>query len=63
MELVNQYSDPNIGTALGLQGEALILEGFARIEFVMKGRDANRESSVNSYCRRETTLVASDTSK
>lgn len=40
IELVNQYSDPNIGAALGLQAEALILEGFARIEFVMKGRDA-----------------------
>jgi len=40
IDLVNQYSDPNIGAALGLQGEALILEGFARIEFVMKGRDA-----------------------
>jgi hypothetical protein len=42
VELVNEYSDPNIGAALGLQGEALVLEGFARIEFVMKGRDCNR---------------------
>ncbi|MCU1265983.1 MAG: hypothetical protein JWM21_2301 [Acidobacteria bacterium] len=40
VELVNEYSDPNIGGALGLQGEALILEGFARLEFVMKGREA-----------------------
>jgi hypothetical protein len=40
--LVNEYSDPNIGAAIGLQGEALVLEGFARIEFVMKGRDVNR---------------------
>jgi hypothetical protein len=44
VELVNEYSDPNIGAALGLQGEALILEGFARMEFVMKGRDANTYS-------------------
>lgn len=39
--LINEYSDPNIGAALGLQGEALVLEGFARIQFVMKGRDVN----------------------
>jgi hypothetical protein len=42
VELVNEYSAPNIGAALGLQGEALILEGFASIEFVMKGRDKNK---------------------
>ena len=42
--LVNEYSAPNIGAALGLQGEALILEGFASIEFVMKGRDKNEYS-------------------
>src|SRR2546426_5035680 len=35
VDLVNDYSAPNIGAALGLQGEALILEGFASIEFVM----------------------------
>jgi len=44
VELVNEYSAPNIGAALGLQGEALILEGFASIEFVMKGRDKNEYS-------------------
>ena len=42
VKLVNEYSDPNIGAALGLQGEAMILEGFARLEFVMKGRDVNQ---------------------
>jgi hypothetical protein len=42
VDLVNEYSAPNIGAALGLQGEALILEGFASIEFVMKGRDKNK---------------------
>ena len=41
VELVNEYSAPNIGGALGLQAEALVLEGFASIEFVMKGRDKN----------------------
>jgi hypothetical protein len=41
IDLVNEYSAPNIGAALGLQGEALVLEGFASIEFVMKGRDKN----------------------
>jgi len=39
VKLVEEYSDPNIGGALGLQGEALVLEGFARSQFVMKGRD------------------------
>jgi hypothetical protein len=41
VDLVNEYSAPNIGGALGLQAEALVLEGFASIEFVMKGRDKN----------------------
>ena len=40
MELVKQYSAPAIGAALGLQGEALILEGFASQQFVMSGREA-----------------------
>ncbi len=38
--LVEAYADPNIGGALGLQGEALVLEGFARSQFIMRGRDA-----------------------
>lgn len=38
--LAEEYADPNIGAALGLQGEALVLEGFASNEFVMKGREA-----------------------
>ncbi|MCI0545936.1 MAG: hypothetical protein L0027_01480 [Candidatus Rokubacteria bacterium] len=37
--LVEAYSDPNIGGALGLHGEAMVLEGFARGEFVMRGRN------------------------
>ena len=39
LSLVEEYSAPNIGGALGLHGEAMVLEGFARREFVMKGRD------------------------
>jgi hypothetical protein len=38
IELVEEYSDPNIGAALGLHGETMVLEGFARSEFVMRGR-------------------------
>jgi hypothetical protein len=34
--LVEEYSDPNIGGAVGLHGE---LEGFARCQFVMRGRN------------------------
>jgi hypothetical protein len=36
---VNEYSDPNIGGALGLQGELLVLEGHARQQFLMLGRE------------------------
>jgi hypothetical protein len=41
VSLVNQYADPNIGAALGLHGEALVLEGFAKREFLMKGRNTS----------------------
>lgn len=40
--LVEDYSAPNIGGALGLHGEHMVLEGFAREEFVMRGREARR---------------------
>lgn len=40
VHLVEEYADPNIGAALGLQGEAMVLEGFARNKFVMHGRNA-----------------------
>lgn len=39
VKLVEAYSDPNIGGALGLHGEAMVLEGFARNQFVMRGRE------------------------
>jgi hypothetical protein len=39
-KLVEEYSNPNIAGAIGLHGETMVLEGFARHEFVMKGRNA-----------------------
>jgi hypothetical protein len=39
VRLVEEYADPNIGGALGLQGEVMVLEGFARKQFVMHGRN------------------------
>lgn len=39
--LVDAYADPNVGGALGLHGEAMVLEGFARHQFVMRARDVN----------------------
>jgi hypothetical protein len=38
--LVEEYSDPNIGAALGLHGETMVLEGFARTQFLMRSRHA-----------------------
>jgi hypothetical protein len=40
VKLVEEYSNPNIAGAIGLHGETMVLEGFARNEFVMKGRNA-----------------------
>jgi len=39
VRLVEEYADPNIGGVLGLHGETMVLEGFARSEFVMRGRN------------------------
>lgn len=39
VKLVEEYADPNIAGAVGLQGEAMVLEGFARSQFVMNGRN------------------------
>jgi hypothetical protein len=38
VSLVEEYADPNIGAFLGLHGEGMVLEGFARNQFVMVGR-------------------------
>ena len=42
VSLVEEYSDPNIGGSLGLHGEMMVLEGFARTQFMMISRDANQ---------------------
>ncbi|HEY7233473.1 MAG TPA: hypothetical protein VH539_04945 [Gemmatimonadaceae bacterium] len=39
--LINEYSAPNIGGALGLHGELMVLEGFAKQQFVLWGREVN----------------------
>jgi hypothetical protein len=46
--LVEEYSDPNIGGAVGLHGEFMVLEGFARCQFVMRGRNT-REFAGTSW--------------
>lgn len=38
VRLIEAYADPNIGGALGLHGEMLVLEAFARNQFVLRGR-------------------------
>lgn len=39
VDLVEEYADPNIGGVIGLHGEMMVLEGFARNQFVMRGRN------------------------
>lgn len=41
VELVESYADSNIGAALGLQGEAMVLEGLAKRQFVLVGRETS----------------------
>lgn len=50
VELVSRYADPNIGGAIGLHGEAMVLEGFARERFVMLGREV-REHEGTEWTR------------
>lgn len=38
VHLVEEYSDPIVGAALGLHGETMVLEAFARNQFLMRGR-------------------------
>lgn len=52
LRLVEEYTDPNIGGALGLQGEALVLEGFARNGFVLRGRNT-RTFEARAWTRSE----------
>lgn len=37
--IVDEYANPNISAAIGLHGELMVLEAFARSEFVMRGRN------------------------
>lgn len=41
VDLVEEYADPNIGGVIGLHGEMMVLEGFARNQFVMRGRSTS----------------------
>jgi hypothetical protein len=44
--LVEEYSDPNIGASLGLHGEMMVLEGFARSQFMMVGKNTKKSIKV-----------------
>lgn len=50
--LVEAYAQPQITEALGLHGELMVLEGFARSQFVLHGRH------VQAYAGREWTTSA-----
>src|SRR5678816_4019803 len=39
--LVDEYANPNISEFIGLQGEIMVLEAFARCQFVTQGREMN----------------------
>lgn len=41
LKLVEEYSDPYVGASLGLNGEFMVLEGFARKQFLCVGRHTN----------------------
>jgi hypothetical protein len=40
--LVEEYGNPNIGGAIGLHGEQMLLGGFARKQFVMRGHNTRQ---------------------
>jgi hypothetical protein len=40
VKLVEEYAHPNIGGALGNHGELMVLEGFAKRQFVLQGRNS-----------------------
>jgi predicted RecB family endonuclease len=44
VKLVEAYADPNIAGAVGLHGEAMVLEAYARHQFVMRGRNTSAYS-------------------
>ena len=39
--LVDEYANPNISEFIGLQGEIMVLDAFARCQFVTQGREMN----------------------
>lgn len=39
--LVDEYANPDISAAIGLHGEFMTLEGFAKSQFVVRGRNTN----------------------
>lgn len=41
MNLVEEYAHTDVGKALGQHGERMVLEGFARSEFILKGQGTN----------------------
>lgn len=45
LSLVQEYADPNIAAVIGLHGEFMVLEAFARCEFVMRGRNTRKFGS------------------
>jgi hypothetical protein len=55
VNLVEEYADPNIGGVIGLHGEMMVLEGFARSQFVMKGRNT-REHDGKAWTNSEHNL-------
>lgn len=55
VSLVEEYADPNVGGELGLRGEWMILEGFARCQFVMKARHA-REFAGKTWAKTDHNL-------
>jgi hypothetical protein len=52
VKLVEEYAHPNIGAALGIHGELMVLEGFAKNRFVMMGRNT-RELGEKKWIRTE----------
>lgn len=52
--LVDEYANPNIGSAIGLNAELLVLEGFAKSEFVTRGRNTK------SFRGKEWTITGHD---
>src|SRR5208282_2399342 len=55
VKLVEEYSNPNIGGALGRHGELMVLEGFAKSRFLMAGQ-STREFGGKKWTQTEHNL-------